>query len=99
MVKWQQQIRTWVGRYFDLPSDVMLDLPRITTIGSIHAYIENHTGLLLFSDREVRLKYRDGHLSIKGESLRIKMMLKEELLLEGTLDSIEFYPDPKKGGK
>ncbi|UOQ93777.1 sporulation protein YqfC [Halobacillus shinanisalinarum] len=99
MVKWQKQLRSWVGRYFDLPSDVMLDLPRITTIGSIHAYIENHTGLLHFSDQEVRLKYRDGHISIKGKELRIKMMLKEELLLEGTLDTVEFFTEQEKGGK
>ncbi|MFQ3542731.1 sporulation protein YqfC [Halobacillus rhizosphaerae] len=92
MSKWQQQIRTWLGRYFDLPSDVMLDLPRVTTIGSIHVYIENHTGLLHFSDQEVRLQYKQGQIRISGQNLGVKMMLKEEILLEGTLKSVEFLP-------
>ncbi|WP_082233796.1 sporulation protein YqfC [Halobacillus massiliensis] len=93
MSKWQSQLKNWVSQYFDLPADVMLDLPRITTIGSLHAYIENCTGLLHFSDKEIRIKYRRGVVSIKGRELRIKMMLKEELLLEGELQSIEFLKD------
>ncbi|MFC7060674.1 sporulation protein YqfC [Halobacillus seohaensis] len=98
MTKWQNQLRNWVSQYFDLPADVMLDLPRVTTIGSIHAYIENCTGLLHFSDVEVRVQYRSGQLSIKGKDLRIKMMLKQELLLEGQLLSIDFINDEKGGG-
>ncbi|MBN8236674.1 sporulation protein YqfC [Halobacillus kuroshimensis] len=97
MPKWQQQIRTWIGRYFDLPADVMLDLPRITTIGSIHVYIENHTGLLHFSEEEVRIQYKKGQVRIVGRDLGVKMMLKEELLLEGELKSVEFFPDSKGG--
>jgi len=93
MTKWQKQIRTWIGRYFDLPSDVMLDLPRITTIGSIHVYIENHTGLLHFSDSEVRIQYKLGQVKIVGKDLGVKMMLKEELLLEGEIKSVEFLPE------
>ncbi|ASF39947.1 MULTISPECIES: sporulation protein YqfC [Halobacillus] len=93
MTKWQKQIRTWIGRYFDLPSDVMLDLPRITTIGSIHVYIENHTGLLHFSDNEVRIQYKQGQVKIIGKDLGVKMMLKEELLLEGEIKSVEFLPE------
>ncbi|REJ10622.1 sporulation protein YqfC [Halobacillus trueperi] len=97
MSKWQQQLRTWISRYFDLPSDVMLDLPRITTIGSIHVYIENHTGLLHFSDEEVRIQYKKGQVRILGKDLGVKMMLKEELLLEGELKSVEFLPETKGG--
>ncbi|UOQ46347.1 sporulation protein YqfC [Halobacillus salinarum] len=92
MSKWKQQLRAWLGRSFDLPSDVMLDLPRITTIGSIHVYIENHTGLLHFSDEEVRLQYKQGQIKIVGRDLGVKMMLKEEILLEGSLQSVEFLP-------
>ncbi|ARI77022.1 sporulation protein YqfC [Halobacillus mangrovi] len=93
MTKWQHHIRSWIARYFDLPSDVMLDLPRITTIGSIHFYIENHTGLVHFSDREIRIQYKQGQVKIIGKDLGIKMMLKEELLLEGELKSVEFLPN------
>ncbi len=47
----------------------MMDLPRITMIGQIHIYIENHRGLLTFADNEVRLLLKQGQLLIKGEQL------------------------------
>jgi sporulation protein YqfC len=69
----------------DLPEDVMMDLPRVTMIGQIHIYIENHRGLLTFTDREVRLLLKQGQLLIKGEQFVIKMILPEEILLQGKI--------------
>lgn len=74
----------------DLPHDLMMDLPRITMIGQLHIYIENHRGLLGFSDSEVRLMLTQGQLLIKGKELVIKTILPEEILLEGTIDQVLF---------
>ncbi|MFC0522566.1 sporulation protein YqfC [Pontibacillus salicampi] len=90
MNKWQQRIGTWIAQHLDLPSDVVLELPRITTIGQIHAYIENHKGLLVFSDHELRLKLKRGQLKITGNNFVLRMMLPEEILLEGTIENISF---------
>ena len=51
--KWKQKIQRWLTKQLDLPEDVMMDFPRITMVGQLHIYIENHRGLLTFSDREV----------------------------------------------
>lgn len=72
----------------ELPQDVMMDLPRITMIGQIHIYIENHRGLLTFSDREVRLLLKQGQLLVKGQSFVIRTILPEEILLEGKIDEV-----------
>ena len=53
--KWGHYLRKWVTKNMELPQDVMMDLPRITMIGHIHIYIENHRGLITFSDKELRL--------------------------------------------
>ncbi|MFG6121102.1 MULTISPECIES: sporulation protein YqfC [Thalassobacillus] len=90
MKKWQQQIRGWMANYLELPSDVMLDLPRVTTIGDFHVYIENHQGLLHFSEHEIRLKSRKGQIRLTGEGFVLKMMLSEEILVEGKMHSILF---------
>lgn len=74
----------------DLPEDVMMDLPRITMIGQIHIYIENHRGLLAFSDKEVRLMLKQGQLLIRGSSFVIKTILPEEILLEGKIEQVLF---------
>ncbi|MEI2665505.1 sporulation protein YqfC [Rossellomorea sp. LJF3] len=80
-----QHMRKWMTQKMDLPEDVMMDLPRVTMIGQIHIYIENHRGLLTFTDREVRLLLKQGQLLIKGEQFVIKMILPEEILLQGKI--------------
>lgn len=91
--KWGQTIRSWVTRKMDLPQDVTMDLPRITLIGNIHIYIENHRGLLAFSDQELRLLLKQGQLLIKGNGFVIKTILPEEILLEGKIDHVLFLKE------
>lgn len=94
MVKsWKQLMRNWITDKMDLPADVMMDLPRITMIGQIHIYIENHRGLLAFKDNEVRLLLKQGQLLIKGQSFVIKTILPEEILLEGKIDQVLYLDE------
>ncbi len=93
MKTWQQRFGNWLAQHLDLPTDVILELPRITTIGQIHAYIENHKGLLLFSDDELRLKLNQGQLRIKGKGFVLRMMLPEEILVEGTIEEVTFLEE------
>jgi sporulation protein YqfC len=86
--KWHQRMKRWITNKMELPADVMMDLPRITMIGQIHIYIENHRGLLTFTDQELRLLLKQGQLLIKGESFVIKTILPEEILLEGKIDQV-----------
>jgi sporulation protein YqfC len=90
--KWSQKVRQMLLNTIDLPKDVMMDLPRITMIGQLHIYIENHRGLVAFSDNEVRLGLSQGQLSIRGETFIIKAILPEEILLEGVISSVTFIP-------
>ncbi len=88
MKKWKQRMKKWMTDQMELPADVMMDLPRITMIGQIHIYIENHRGVLQFSNQELRLLLENGQLLIKGEKFVIKTILPEELLLEGKIDKV-----------
>lgn len=87
---WSQQLKQLIAKRMDLPEDVMMDLPRITMIGQIHIYIENHRGLLAFSDKEVRLMLKQGQLLIRGSGFVIKTILPEEILLEGQIEQVLF---------
>nr|WP_204667170.1 sporulation protein YqfC [Gracilibacillus alcaliphilus] len=79
-----------ITQIFDLPSEVTLKLPRITTIGTIHAYIENHQGLIIFSSEELLLKVHQGHVRIKGKGFVLKMMIAQDILLEGEISGIYY---------
>lgn len=86
--KMTDRFRKWMTNKMELPPDVLMDLPRVTIIGQIHIYIENHKGLLAFSDRELRLMLKQGQLLIKGKSFVIKAILPEEILLEGRIEEV-----------
>ncbi|KQU59545.1 sporulation protein YqfC [Rossellomorea marisflavi] len=90
---WLQEMRKWMTEKMDLPEDVMMDLPRITMIGQIHIYIENHRGLLTFADNEVRLLLKQGQLLIKGEQFVIKIILPEEILLQGKVVEVIYLDE------
>lgn len=87
---WGKKMKQLMTKTMDLPQDVMMDLPRITMIGQLHIYIENHRGLLAFTDSEVRLMLKNGQLLIKGTGFVIKTILPEEIMLEGKIDNVYF---------
>jgi sporulation protein YqfC len=93
MGKLRQQVNKWLMQNLDLPADVVMDLPRITMIGQIHIYIENHRGVKAFSNEQLALKLKQGTLLIKGSDFVIKTILPEEILLEGTISSVYFEND------
>jgi len=82
--------KNWMSSKMDLPPDVLLELPRITMLGQLHIYIENHRGLLVYSDKELRLLMKQGQLLIKGKDFVLKTMLPEEILLEGEIEHVYF---------
>jgi sporulation protein YqfC len=87
---WGRHLRKLAARMLDLPADVTMEMPRITMIGQIHMYIENHRGVLLFNDKELRLLLSKGQLLVRGEKLVIRAILSEEVLIEGKVDGVQF---------
>lgn len=97
MNHWAKQMKHWLSRPLGLPDDITYHMPRITAIGNLHLYIENHEGMLYFSPTEVRLAIKQGSLVIQGEAFVIKMILPDELLLEGIFKSFHYIVN--QGGK
>lgn len=93
MKKLGQQIRPWLTKHFDLPSDILLELPRITLVGQLHVYIENHQGLAVFTDTELKLKITNGYVQINGSAFVLKTMLPEEILLEGNISEVKYIAE------
>lgn len=70
-----------------------MEMPRITMIGQLQMYIENHRGVLLFSNQELRLLLTKGQLLVRGEKLVIRAILPEEVLLEGIVNQVIFVDE------
>ncbi|WP_416149317.1 sporulation protein YqfC [Salipaludibacillus sp. HK11] len=93
MKQFQTWIKRWMVDHMDLPEDVVMDLPRLTMIGQVHLYIENHKGVVRFTNKELRLALNEGQLVITGEQFVIKTILPEEMLLEGRIHHISYFEE------
>lgn len=96
MGKLKQKLKKWLAGVLDLPQDVVLDMPRITMIGPLQMYVENHRGVLLFNRDELRLLLSNkAQLLVKGDNLVIRQILPEEVLLEGMIRQVKYLDQIK----
>ncbi|OCT17151.1 sporulation protein YqfC [Paenibacillus pectinilyticus] len=86
--KWNQ----FTAKILDLPQDVVTDLPRITMIGNVQLYVENHRGVLHFSSENLKLELGKGTLEVFGQQLVIRAILSEEVFIEGIIDHVKYMP-------
>ena len=84
--KWREN----VADFFELPKDLLFNLPRLTLIGNIQLYLENYGGIIEYSEELLRLKIRGGEIVIRGKNLSIKNFFGEEIFIEGVIKSIEY---------
>ncbi|CEH29640.1 sporulation protein YqfC [Aneurinibacillus migulanus] len=91
--KWSEKWRRFATGALDMPQDLTMEMPRITMIGQLQMYIENHRGVLWFSNQELRLLLTKGQLLIRGQNLVIRAILPEEVLVEGVVDQVVFLDE------
>lgn len=75
---------------FDIPKDIMLDLPKVSVMGDIQAYIENHRGVIEYKSEIVRVSTTLGEISIEGEDLILRNIGIEEIYIDGKINKISF---------
>ena len=72
-----------------LPAEVVAGSPRVTLTGTERALVENHRGLLDFTDSEVRVAGRAVTVRIRGDGLLLQAMDGEMLLVAGHIICVE----------
>lgn len=84
-------IKENVSDALEIPKDILLDLPRITLIGNLQVSIENHKGIIEYSNEYIRVKIKDGVIKVSGMDLVIKTIITEEIIITGKIASIDFF--------
>lgn len=87
-----RRFNQWTAKLLDLPQDVVTDLPRMTMIGNMQLYIENHRGVLHFSSELLTLGLTKGRVEVYGSQLVIRAILSEEVFIEGLIRDIKYIP-------
>ncbi len=90
MKKNRDNIRNVMSEILELPKDIMLGLPKVTMIGKLEIYIENHKGIIEYSKEIIRINTSLGVLKITGKEMNIKNIITEEVSIIGEIISVEF---------
>lgn len=83
-------IKSTISDILELPKDIVLDLPKITLIGNLQLYIENHKGIIEYSKQRIRINTNIGILRIIGKDLTIRTIVTEEIIVVGEIEIVEF---------
>ena len=73
---------------FELPKDIVLGLPIVTAYGYNELTIENHKGILSFSDKAVTVRAADSTIKISGSRLEIKEFTNDLIIIAGHLKGV-----------
>ncbi|HHX75538.1 MAG TPA: sporulation protein YqfC [Firmicutes bacterium] len=74
----------------ELPREIVLNLPRVTIVGNLQCYIENHRGVIEYAEGCVRVAIESGELAVRGHDLVIRYLASDEIAVEGTVTAVEY---------
>lgn len=84
------RIKKKVSDALELPKDITLDIPKITILGTDSAAVENHKGVISYSDNQIRINTVCGILIISGQRLTIKSIIQEEIIITGKISNVSY---------
>lgn len=90
MGKRSYRIREKLSNTFELPKDIVLDVSKVIIIGTGQITIENHKGIVEYSEELIRVNTGSGIMKLSGRNLAIKTILQEEITITGEISAIEF---------
>lgn len=90
MNKKTYKIKETLSNALELPKDIILDVAKVTLIGSNNITVENHKGILEYNEDQIRVNTGSGILVIMGSKLNIKSILQEEITITGEINSVGY---------
>ncbi len=79
-----------VAEIFELPKEIVLNMPKLVMLGNNSLIIENYKGIIEYGDCRIRVNTCTGMIRITGDKLVIKEITSEDILVSGKISSLEF---------
>lgn len=71
-----------------IPEDVALGMPRLVLNGNSRMLVENHRGIVEYSQDRLRIRTALGMLIVEGEALTLASMGEQDLMVSGTIHQV-----------
>ena len=81
-------LKEGISNVLSIPSDVVLDMPRIVISGNRFCGIENHKGIIKYSAEEIAVNSVLGLIIINGQGLEIATIFPEEIEITGVISAV-----------
>ena len=75
---------------FELPAEAVLGDFRLISISNRDVFIENHLGVLEYTQKRLMVRSKEKDILFMGNDIVIKKMGKKNLIIQGSVDMIEF---------
>lgn len=88
--KRENKVLAGAAELFDLPADLVAGLPHVEVLGNRQFYMENHKGILSYSDGEIDINGDQLIVRVYGRDLELVSMTGEALRIRGSIDRVEW---------
>lgn len=79
-----------LNRLLEMPSEIVSSTPKLTNLGFKKMMIENYKNILEYQDFFIRINTSIGIININGIGMKMEEMTKDDIIIEGEIDSIDF---------
>lgn len=86
----QSRVRGLLTDVLELPRDLVQNLPRVTMVGNIQLTLENHRGIILYTDQRIRVAVDKGEIVIEGQRLTIRSIFSDEIVVDGLITGVSY---------
>lgn len=80
----------WLTERAGLPCESLPGQSLIEIADNCRVFVENHRGVKEYSREHIRIQGRNGLIDIFGCCLELRSMTKDQLLVQGTIHSVQF---------
>ncbi|MGB9791646.1 MAG: sporulation protein YqfC [Thermacetogeniaceae bacterium] len=84
----RKRLEYLLAHYLELPKELVLDLPRITVVGDIQVFVENHKGIIEYTPEKLRISTSIGELQIEGTGLALRCIQPDEIGVDGKIRAV-----------
>ncbi|MDR2939978.1 MAG: sporulation protein YqfC [Clostridiales bacterium] len=83
-------IKKLFSSMFELPKEIILNLPLITLVGSEEMSVENYKNIIEYTEEKIRVNTSCGVIKIEGSKLSIKQITQEKLYVIGKITGVGY---------
>ncbi len=79
-----------IAESYGVPKETVMNLAKLSFAENKELYVENHQGLMEYTDDIIKIKTKFGIIKLKGADFRISYIGKYDLLIEGVFSDVSF---------